>query len=58
MAGGRTSLARRDGDGGPPVSETVTSPTGVKLGTVLAFAIVVGTLFLHALWRMRQANTA
>lgn len=44
MARGRAALARRDGDRDPPVSETATAPTGVKLGAVLAFAIVAGTL--------------
>ena len=44
MARGRAALARRDGDGDPPVSETATAPTGVKLGAVLAFAIVAGPL--------------
>jgi len=46
--------------------ETVLGPLWVWLviseqpdaNTIIGGAIVVGTLFLHALWRMRQANTA
>ena len=46
--------------------ETVLGPLWVWLviseqpdsNTIIGGTIVVGTLFLHALWRMRQANTA
>jgi drug/metabolite transporter (DMT)-like permease len=46
--------------------ETVLGPLWVWLviseqpdtNTIIGGAIVVGTLFLHALWRMRQANSA
>jgi len=46
--------------------ETVLGPLWVWLviseqpdvNTIIGGAIVVGTLFLHALWRMRQVNTA